>query len=476
MPLPTVSIQSFHSSPSKPSPGDGFTSLEVASAPQPTNPLPQWIPQHDYAEYDIGRLQPGPKYVTFVGRVVNIYDIAKPSKKSNAAQGCLKLMLGDDTGAITIRLWYSSLTYAPQLGQLTTIYAVHISSGESSSLSPSSAPLFTSIFPERERSCHISFHTVSDTGTLCKRPFNCRPPSAPAGLLTLQSFSSGGYDIEDCKVIFCVKSIGARKKFVNKAGSTTETLTLSVFDDTAEATLTLYGATCASGALWNPSNTVLLLTNPGWRIEKVARLSLSANTRVDVDPDLVDTRWLRNLAQRLTKREHVNPEFPGSGIFDGAQDAAVRILYSLADVDEWTRASPTESFTGYMSLVITQMHIMLNYKRNMLMSTECCGKPVFANAVVTECPRCNKIVKLRINPRIVGNVIDETGMVACGKIVFSDEAWEQLLGRTAEQFVAMDRESLEYLDQRLVFLRVSVGFGWVGDRNGGRICAWGVRM
>jgi hypothetical protein len=32
------------------------------------------------------------------------------------------------------------------------------------------------------------------------------------GLMTLKSFTDGGYDIDDPKLLVCVKSIGARKK------------------------------------------------------------------------------------------------------------------------------------------------------------------------------------------------------------------------------------------------------------------------
>jgi hypothetical protein len=48
-----------------------------------------------------------------------------------------------------------------------------------------------------------------------------------------------------------------------------------------------------------------------------------------------DALWLRALAQRLTKIEHVNPPFP-YGVFDieAAETAEVRILYNLADIDE----------------------------------------------------------------------------------------------------------------------------------------------
>lgn len=44
----------------------------------------------------------------------------------------------------------------------------------------------------------------------------------------------------------------------------------------------------------------------------MAKLSLTANTRLDINPDMSDALWLRSLAQRLTKKEHVNPPFPDS--------------------------------------------------------------------------------------------------------------------------------------------------------------------
>jgi hypothetical protein len=80
---------------------------------------------------------------------------------------------------------------------------------------------------------------------------------------------------------------------------------------------------------------VLLISSPGWRIDRSTNLSLNANTRVDVDPNLSDALWLRALAQRLMKKEHVNPPFP-DGVFDieAAETAEVRILYNLADIDE----------------------------------------------------------------------------------------------------------------------------------------------
>lgn len=173
-----------------------------------------WTPTLDYDQVPIGALEPGPHNVTIMGRVVNIYDVPKHSKRSSAAQGYLKLMVADDTGAMTVRLWYAKMQYTVRLGQLVSIWTVHLSNGagDHTNLAPSTAPLFATIFPEGERNCHFMVHERSDDGTLCKKPFGARGTAPTPGLMTLRNFTEGGYDVDDCKLLVCVKSIGARKK------------------------------------------------------------------------------------------------------------------------------------------------------------------------------------------------------------------------------------------------------------------------
>ena len=68
----------------------------------------------------------------------------------------------------------------------------------------------------------------------------------------------------------------------------------------------------------------------------------------------------------------------------------------------------------------------------------------------------------------VGRLIDETGAVTSGKLVWSDEAWEQLLGRNAEGLVGASQALLKYLEHRLLFLKLAVMFGWSEDV--GKLC------
>jgi hypothetical protein len=170
-------------------------------------------PTLDYEEADLSTLEPGPQNLALIGRVVYFNDQAKPSKSHKAAQGCIKIMLADDTGVLTVRLWYANTQYKLKLGQLVSVWTVHISnSSEHNSLAPNTAPLFTTIFPEGERNCYFMVHENSDDGTRFKRPYGVRESKVLSGLMTLKNFTDGGYDVEEPKLLVCVKSIGARKK------------------------------------------------------------------------------------------------------------------------------------------------------------------------------------------------------------------------------------------------------------------------
>ncbi|KAF1971037.1 hypothetical protein BU23DRAFT_537230 [Bimuria novae-zelandiae CBS 107.79] len=472
--MPGSSIQSYFSSSSlaKSSPGDGFTSEELTLSSSATI---DWVPILDYEESDIASLEPGPRHVTIMGRIVNFYDMPKHSKRPKAAQGLYKILIADDTGAMTVRLWYAKSMYSLKLGQLVTIWTVHISQGDGQvGLAPSAAPLFTTMFPEGERNCHFMVHERNDDGVMFTRPFGARDSQVLPGLMTLRNFTDGGFDVDDCKLLVCVKSIGARKKFTNKNGTTSDLISIGIFDNTADGYLTLYGSVSESASTWQPSHTVLLIANPGWRIDRTAKLSLNANTHLHVNPNMADARYVRALAQRLTKKEHVNPPFP-SDVFDakGAENAEVKALFKLREIDEFARSNPKAKAVGYISVLITQLHIVANYKRNMLMSSECCGIPIFASTLTAKCRQCERECVLRINPRILGPVIDETGQISTGKLIFSDAAWEQLLGRTAQQLVTAKLDVMQYLEQRLLFLRLTLGFGiYLGTEEIGRLVIW----
>ena len=115
------SIQSFFQpevSPAKTtartstSSGDGFTAAEIEATMHPTS-LHEWQPRGTYHDADINSLAPGPRCVALMGRVVNLYDLHTPSKRPQAAKGCLKLAVKDDTGIIDV-----STDLRPWLGKV----------------------------------------------------------------------------------------------------------------------------------------------------------------------------------------------------------------------------------------------------------------------------------------------------------------------------------------------------------------------
>jgi hypothetical protein len=80
--------------------GDGFTSEELETVLYP--PSTQWAPTQDYEEANIGNLRACSHPITFTGRIVNLYNRRDSSKSERAAKGVLKLMVADDTGAVTV--------------------------------------------------------------------------------------------------------------------------------------------------------------------------------------------------------------------------------------------------------------------------------------------------------------------------------------------------------------------------------------
>ena len=111
----------------------------------------------------------------------------------------------------------------------------------------------------------------------------------------------------------------------------------------------------------------------------------------------------------------------------------------------------------------------------MLCCNECCGVAIFANGTSST---CQKPVTLRLNPKVLGPVVDETGTASTGALIFSHEAWQQLLGARADRLCAMDYEGLKHLESRLLWLRVTLCFVWFaeqGEAEMGRLWIWDVK-
>jgi hypothetical protein len=88
---------------------------------------------------------------------------------------------------------------------------------------------------------------------------------------------------------------------------------------------------------------------------------------------------------------------------------------------------------------------------------------VYASTPIAKCKNCDKEVELQLNPKVIGTLIDETGSISPGKLLWSARAWEQLFGRPVEELVAQDIHMMRLMEQRMIYMRVHLMFGWAEE-------------
>lgn len=110
-----------------------------------------------------------------------------------------------------VRLWYANVRYSIRLGAVVSIWTPHVSNGEHGSLAVLHAPLFTSVFPERDRSCHFVVHEEGFFAGRFRTPLGYDEGESLPNLMTLRSFIDGGYDVPNARLLLCVKAVGPKK-------------------------------------------------------------------------------------------------------------------------------------------------------------------------------------------------------------------------------------------------------------------------
>jgi hypothetical protein len=136
-------------------PGDGFTKEELSDALHPLNR--KWDPGQEYEELGIEDLVPGPKAVTFIGRIVNISTLWSHSQKQPKAAGWHYLILKSNTAAISVyisfvkchssRLILYRSNYTSLAKRILCGWAKPFLSGQPSYLMPLSLRLLPSHLP-----------------------------------------------------------------------------------------------------------------------------------------------------------------------------------------------------------------------------------------------------------------------------------------------------------------------------------------
>ncbi|KAK2882487.1 hypothetical protein FQN49_000317 [Arthroderma sp. PD_2] len=503
---------------------------------------------HNYSKViSLGDLTPGPKKVTFDARIVNIYNQVdkyfdestgmatgrgtKKGKRSKGdndagageqrAKGYLKLSVKDDLGCILVKLWYADVAYELHLGQLISIWTPHISpnkrapssannTGQASAslVKPTPPPLqlenypfklITSIFPERDGGCGIRIRERDDMGIIGVIPLGYSNPFAYDSISDAPKKHELG---RPTKVLGYVYGIGP----VRETGDFHKpTIDIGITDGTSKASLGLYGEMIRSAMKWIPNSTILLISNASWK--PGSRLYIKAISLIEVNPDIVEAKGLRELAAQ--RAVHVNPPFP-TNLFDidEFESSVQKIKFTLADIDEFAGSTRSE-FMGYISLVLLDINLASLYKHKSLFCAECCKVPMFSNCKTARCGQCEEDVELRLNPQIIGSIVDETGMISCflpmynnatksdallntagqmtktkhmkrkgiSPLLWSANAMQELLGCDIADLLEDHGDdsdekliSLRLLEARLMYSRITILFGWCSTNQKLAIC------
>ncbi|KAI1100190.1 hypothetical protein F4804DRAFT_348734 [Jackrogersella minutella] len=505
MASPFPSIQSFFSKEVPPSsqeqnaessspdkPGDGFTSSEVEAV---LNPLSHhWEPSRQYEACPISLLQSGPHDYQISGRIVNFAENFRD-------QGFHFLVVTDGSGAIAVRLYYAKESdYQLLFGQRVTIWTTFIadSTGASTGSIPFCASA-TTLYPGRNGATHIIVHDDvldSDGDRILRRPLECglKEYEYLPALMTLKAFLSTGYDLGEGKILVCVRSVGPRRTVQSKKFQHALSMVeVGIFDDTAMCVLKLWEDKVPSTKSWVPNQTILLISKPTHKIRGTSpELGIGHSSMIDVDPKFPDADWLRNEVKSMTKRQSVYIPFPShTWNAEHAMNGPGRTLFTIADVEDQVRhPEPSVDFTGKLNVIITEMKLMEHWRKGTLCCFECCGIPLYANKPVATCKNCELRRDLALNPRIIGAMIDESGMITASKLVWCDDAWSQLFFGSAtdeleeansdpnlieqswEDLTAIGTDALRELEELLLYSRITLTFGWSSKLE--RICILGV--
>ncbi|KAK6006186.1 hypothetical protein QM012_006596 [Aureobasidium pullulans] len=447
----------FKTSPrtSSPTPGDGFTSEELDTSLVSVG-KDDWTPSTTYDEYDIDSLVAGPNRIKIVGRIVNLFESSPKAKLPNGAKGSVHLVIKDNTGAATIKLSYTRISYGLRIGQLVAVWATYVTDGDRGIFPCTVAPLYIKVFPEKDKNCHIRRLDDPKFAQLCRKPLRYE-----STLMSLKDFTHGGSEVTEAKILVIVKSISTRKKVTKKDGTTTDLVKVGVMDDTSEAILSLWGVASTTPTDWQPSQTALLISSPSLNVSHQTWLALTSSTFIDVDPSIPEAERLRTYAGHMIKRRHINTAYPDEEYeMWNISKPEEHVLYSLADLDDRAREAPEDEFEGYLSVVIIELNMSSLRQQNMLMCNECCGIPLYANSTVARCKHCDEQKRLRVNPRLIGKLIDESGSILSGKLVLSDYAWTRLLGRSTEELIKSSASTLKSVEHRMLHVRITLRFWW----------------
>ncbi|KAK1827830.1 hypothetical protein QBC39DRAFT_314029 [Podospora conica] len=462
--------------------GNGFTQAVSGTGTQPATDI--WRPEGVYDIVTISDLQPGPRKVRFQGRIINTStcNSTNPgSKKSMLPKGYHFFVIKDDTGLVAIKLLVTGSDHTRlKLGRLVTIWAPSATVyGTSPALQIPRVPLIVTVFPAAASPSAIKFHPLSADATLFRSP----APSN-ADFLTLKAFLSGS--ASGARIIVCVDSILPMRRIMSKnpPGLELTYTEVRIFDESETCALKLWSDKADSPQNWVPGQTVLLLSDPRLitNDSRPPELAVKLTTLIEIDPDVYETRWLRDLH---TQRQSMCVPFPEDVSVEEMPGEDVAGLCTLAEMGERVRRDVGRFFARVNVLMLGTKLEELK-KMGKLCCAEVCRR-IYANTPSVICNTCNTTHSLVLNPSAFGHLTDETGCLTASEMVWSDRAYTELLFGTGRHeadnegkvkdwrtISGMDVSLLKDIDEKFAYSRLTLVVCWEGEGGVGRVCVLGV--
>jgi hypothetical protein len=276
----------------------------------------------------------------------------------------------------------------------------------------------------------------------------------------------------------------------SKSNAPTTSVSVGICDQFCHATLTLYPPLVSSVQEWETLKTTLLISSA--KLLRDGRITTTERTQIEVNPKMTEAASLRRWVQQ--DNCPINEAFPNT-LFDAdaVETSPLRLQFTLASLHSFIDAAPAQVYSGYLSVILAELRFVSLYKKQQIFSMECCRMPISGNNLKGICRQCRTERQLRVNPDVVGEIADEMGAIYSGcepastlsgphgsqssrrysKLLWSDEAWTNLLGRTPEEFAEWlgqgQMEPLQALQDRLSYMRVIMMVGWTGEYGGGRL-------
>ncbi|CCU76318.1 hypothetical protein BGHDH14_bgh01342 [Blumeria hordei DH14] len=448
----------------------GSTSqAELANVSNP--PQKKWDLEHDYERLTINKLLPGPKPVSFHGIIVNLSTLHGTSTKHPRAKGWHYLIIKDAHAVISIKLYFADSQYSFVLGQPLTFWTTFISELSMSELqSQTTLSISANMFPDRVTSDHLRIYPFGPSGAENNGAPAHQCDQKLSSLISLENLFRLGHDcFPDAKILVLVKSIGSSKQIHRRDGGGVQKLVdVILMDQTAECRLTLWNDLSTSAVTWHAGKTILLITNPGFRtpnsqVAEARRGSVEINryTMIEIDPSVDEVvhlqQWARFKAQCDALTWNSAAEFFDISLAEKTLKQQQLTMSELSLLNR-IRADMNITVSGLLSVTLMRMELLSLHIKNKLI----CGNYSYSNSMTASCNSCGKLIALEPNARMMGLLLDETGCIHGGSLLWSPQAWETLFGQPLLKMTGWNVEACRLFEQRMCFRRIVLSVVWLG--------------